>query len=114
MNIPEHFHCAVLYEGFVFVDPFIQGSFERMKCDLKNDIQKYGLSKVSWAIGVGAMKLGGEQYKWNPGEQVFPLSKRTFAYFNSCAFAEIVDDAIRTLPKFEIDWNSTCLAENSL
>lgn len=114
MNIPEHFHNAVFYEGFIFIDPVNQGSFEKMKSDLQEDIEKHGLATVSWAIGIGALKLGGEPYKWNPGEQIFPLSRKTFTYFNSHDFTEIVDDVIRTLPKFEIDWKSTRLLNNQL
>lgn len=109
MNIPEHFHNAVFYEGFIFLDPVNQGAFEKMKTDLQDDIEKYGLATVSWAIGIGALKLGGETYKWNLGEQIFPLSRKTFTYFNSHDYTEIVDTVINTLPKFEIDWKSTSL-----
>ncbi|KAK8836622.1 hypothetical protein M9Y10_037556 [Tritrichomonas musculus] len=114
MNVPEHFHNAFLYEGFVFIDPEVQGSFEKMKIDLHDDIDKFGLATVSGAIGMGALKLGGETYKWNPGEQIFPLSKKTLFYFNSCDYTEIVDSVIISLPKFEIDWNSTGLIQNNL
>lgn len=114
LNVPEHFHNAYLYEGFIFIDPEVQGSFVKMKNDLKDDIQKVGLATVSWAIGMGCIKLGGETYKWNPGEQILPLSKKTFSYFNSCDFTEIVDNVISTSPKFVIDWNSTGLLQNNL
>ena len=114
MNVPEHFHNAFLYEGFVFIDPEIQGSFEKMKNDLLDDVNKFGLATVSWAIGMGALKLGGETYKWNPGEQIYPLSKKTFTYFNSCDFIENVENVMKTLPKFIIDWNSIGLLQNNL
>ncbi|KAK8883331.1 hypothetical protein M9Y10_045981 [Tritrichomonas musculus] len=112
MNVPEHFHNAVFYEGFTFLDPVNQGYFEKMKYDLTDDIQKNGLASVSWAIGIGALRLGGEPFKWNPGEQIFPLSRKTFTYFNSHDFTEIVDNVIKTCPKFEIDWESTVLLTN--
>lgn len=85
-----------------------------MKEDLKDDIHNFGLANVSWAIGMGALKLGGETYKWNPGEQILPLSKKTFSYFNSYDFTEIVDNVISTLPKFEIDWDSIGILQNNL
>lgn len=112
MNIPEHFHNAVFYEGFIFIDPVSQGSFEKMKIDLQDDIEKYGLAAVSWAIGIGALRLGGKQYKWNLGEQIFPLSTKVFSYFNSYDFTETVDKVIMSLPKFDIDWKSTSLLNN--
>ena len=31
LNVPEHFHNAFLYQGFVFIDPEVQGSLEKMK-----------------------------------------------------------------------------------
>ncbi|OHT01553.1 hypothetical protein TRFO_31589 [Tritrichomonas foetus] len=114
MNIPEHFHNAVMYEGFLFIDPENQARFERMENDLDQDIKEYGLAAVSWAIGIGALRLGKEKYEWNPGEQIYPLSRRTFSYFNSLDYTEKVDSFIKKLPKFEIEWSSIGCLEKQI
>ena len=106
MNVPEHFHNAVMYNGFFFLDPENEAHFEKMKEDLTDDIKNYGLAAVSWAVGIGALRLDGKKYLWNPGEQVYPLSRPTFAYFNSLNYTEKVDKIFGKLPSFTIDWKS--------
>lgn len=114
MNVPEFFHNAYLYEGFMFLDPVNQAHFEKMKKELENDISHYGLASVSWAIGIGALYLGDEKYEWNLGEQIFPLSTRTFVYFNSPDYYEKVNQTMSNLPKFHIDWEAAKLLDIQL
>lgn len=104
VNIPEHFHNAFMYQGFYFLDPINQGIFNKMIKDLKVDIREKGLGNVSWAVGVGALKLDGKPYPWNPGEFVCPLSNRMIAYFDSFHYTNAVSICMKNTGLFTIDW----------
>jgi hypothetical protein len=104
MNIPEHFHNAVLYKGFYFIDPYHQALFNRMLLDLDAEIKRTSLTKVSWAVGTGALRLDGESWSWNLGEQIFPLSRKAISYFNSCHYTDTVTEHEMNCGKFTIEW----------
>jgi hypothetical protein len=106
MNDPEHFHNAVMYTGFHFLDPYQEAQFNRMVLDLDIEIKKRSLAMVSWAVGTGALRLGGMQIGWKMGEQVLPLSRKMISYFHSCRYTDTVTEEEMTLGKFSIDWNA--------
>jgi hypothetical protein len=106
MNDPEHFHNAVMYKGFHFMDPWHEAQFNRMLLDLDAEIKKKSLATVSWAVGTGALRLCGRQFLWNMGEQVLPLSRRMISYFHSVRYTDTVTEVEMTLGKFTIDWEA--------
>ncbi|KAK8897121.1 hypothetical protein M9Y10_015055 [Tritrichomonas musculus] len=105
INVPEHFHNALLYEKFMFLNPSDEGEFEKMKLDLDKDINERGISSVSWAIYLGFLRKNGELTKWDPHEQVFPLSKKLFKYFNSTGYKDIVKEKLKQKGKYSINWD---------
>jgi hypothetical protein len=106
LNVPEHFHNAVMYKGFYFIDPYHQAQFNRMLIDLDSEIKRTSLAKVSWAVGTGALRLDGEICVWNLGEQIFPLGRKTISYFNSCHYTDTVAEQEINWGKFTIDWSA--------
>jgi hypothetical protein len=106
MNVPEHFHNAVMYKGFCFLDPYHQGQFNRMLLDLDGEIRHRSLAQVSWAVGSGALRLDGANFKWNMGEHIYPLSARAISYFNSCHYTDTVVEQEIALGKYTIDWDA--------
>jgi hypothetical protein len=104
LNDPEHFHNAVLYKGFYFMDPYQQAQFNRMMHDLDDEIRKKSLATVSWAVGTGALRLSGTPFPWNMGEHVLPLSRKMISYFHSCQYTDTVSEVEMTLGTFTIDW----------
>lgn len=105
INVPEHFHNALLYEKFMFLNPVDEGEFEKMKNDLENDINERGLAAVSWAIYLGFLQKDGVVYKWDPHEQIFPLTKKLFKYFNSAGYKDIVKEKLKQTAKYSINWS---------
>lgn len=104
MNIPEHFHNAVMYHGFYFIDPYNQAIFNRMLLDLEPEIQARSLADVSWAVGTGALRLDDKEYAWNLGEQILPLTMTAVSYFNSCHYTDAITECEMSLGKFRIAW----------
>ena len=105
-NTPEHFHNAYLYEGFWFVDPLHEAQFRQMKTDLEADIEEKGLGAVSFAIDLGALRLGEEKFEWKAGEQMKPLSLRAKLYFSSFVYTDFIMEEMCEMEHFWIDWES--------
>lgn len=81
--MPKFFHDAVIFYRsrlFLFLDAAEQGRFEA----LLRDLSVRPLREVSLALLEGTvLDAGGNKAGWQPGYQVFPLSARLAAYFNS-------------------------------
>ena len=105
VNVPEHFHNALLYEKFVFLNPEDQGEFEKMKNDLSVDIKEKGLAAVSWAIYLGFLRKGEQVVKWEPHEQIFPLSFKLLQYFHRSGFKKIVEEKKKQKEHYRILWD---------
>jgi hypothetical protein len=105
-NIPEHFHNAIMYKGFYFVDPYNQAEFNKMALDLSGEIRVKGLARVTWAVGTGALRLDEQPWEWKAGEQICPFSRRCFSYFHSCHYTDIVAEHEIQIGRFTIDWNA--------
>jgi len=92
--VPKFFHDAVIFYRsrlFLFLDPIEQAHFEV----LLRDLGTLSLRDLSLALLNGAVS---DQYGlpvlWRPGYQVFPLSGRLTAYFNSPKYETmLVDEA---------------------
>ncbi len=92
LDVPEHFHGALFYSRFFkFLNPHMEGRFRAMKRDLK----KYELSLVSECIFHDCLinTTNQEQEKWNPGEQVLPISDLLLNYFDHPVYKETVREA---------------------
>lgn len=113
VNMPEHFHNAFLYEGFQFLNPDDEGEFQKMKADLREDIEQRGLAAVSWAIYLGFLRKGDNVSKWDPQEQLFPLSHKMQKYFHLSGYDDIVKSKLQQTEKYYIKWDeaeSYCLS----
>ena len=104
VNNPEHFHNAFMYENFMFLNPSDQGTFEKMKHDLSNDLKEMGLSAVSWAIYLGFLQDKGKVVHWDLKEQVLPLSFRMAIYFHKFGYRKEVKKAYNEAGPYTIDW----------
>ena len=103
-NVPEHFHNAYHYTGFIFLNPLDEGRFEKMKEDLDEDIKFRGIAAVSWAIYLGFLRENEKHIKWVPHEQVLPLSVRMAFYFHSAEYQMMVELAKSGTGHFYIEW----------
>lgn len=87
LDIPEHFHGAVMYSPrFFFFNPEMQGKFEAMVRDLLT----FPLAMTSYAMELGCVinRATGKIEGWSPGEQILPVSKRLKDYFSSNEYRE--------------------------
>ncbi len=92
MDIPEHYHGALFYSRlFKFWDPSMEGKLKAMKRDFKSR----PLWKVSWAVFLDCLinETTGETEKWQPGEQIKPVSKRLKKYFDHPDYKKQVEEA---------------------
>lgn len=102
VNIPEHFHNAVLYSrDFRFFDPQRQGTFLAMK----RDLMKNGLSRASHALSPAAdhivtgpvehveLREAVECVRWTPAEQILALSGRIVEYIRDPRYLAAVQAA---------------------
>lgn len=112
VNVPEHFHNAYGYKNFLFLNPYRQGAFLKLVHELKADIHEKGLAMVSWAIYLGYCYYQDSpnqttferQYKWDPSDQIFPISKRTINYFTGAYYKIRCKSTYEKSPGFKIDW----------
>lgn len=82
MDIPDHFHGAVMYtQKFLFFNPAHEAILQAML----RDLGKYSLGDLSWGIITGTIinKKTGEPQVYDPSEQVFPLSNFMKRYFRT-------------------------------
>lgn len=90
--VPKFFHDALIFYRsrlFLFLDPVEQGRFEA----LLRDLDGVPLRDSSLALLGGAVTdQHGAPVVWRPGYQVFPLSERLTAYFNSHKYETMVVD----------------------
>ncbi len=87
MDVPDHFHGAVMYSRkFKFFNP----SHEAILRAILRDINGYSLSDMSWGMITGTIidKNTNTPQIYDPSEQVFPVSKRLKAYFESKKYKE--------------------------
>jgi hypothetical protein len=113
VNVPEHFHNAFLYEGFQFLNPDDEGTFQRMREDLAPDIAEKGLAALSWAAYLGFMRCAGEHAAWQAHEQVYPISGRLRRYFKAAEYTAAVEARKADAGRFSVEWaaaESYCLS----
>jgi len=82
INVPGYFHNAIFYsKWFKFIDPQTQGAMEAIRRDLA--AQGCDLVHMSFAAYFNCLvdARRKRQFRWEPQEQVLPLSHTLKAYF---------------------------------
>lgn len=103
LDIPEHYHGAVIYsETYSFFSPIDGGRLKAMMRDLGD----YPLADVSYAICYGCLinERTEENELWKPSEQIYPISKKLKHYVNSNKYKEIMDASASKF-NYSIDWD---------
>ncbi len=101
LNIPEHYHNAYFYgKAFKFFNPQSEGHFRAIQRDMRH----LRLNKAAWGIEWECLvEVNSAQYwQWFTDEQVFPVSDRLKAYFESEEYKNKVEESIQNV-RFCID-----------
>jgi len=110
VDIPEYFHAAAIYSRmytkiysrkYSFFSPIDAGQVKAMIRDLKDR----PLSDVSFAIAFDCLvdEKTSEMVHWRPSEQVYPITKRLYAYIEDKRYKDMVEEVSGSL-SFAIDW----------
>ncbi len=102
LDIPEHYHGAVIYSKiYSFFSPIDGGKLRAMMRDFKDS----PLADVSYAVSYGCLinKMTGEHELMRPSEQVYPISKRLQEYVTCSEYQKILEESARSV-KYAIDW----------
>jgi hypothetical protein len=94
LDIPEHFHGAVMYsKGFNFYNPEQEGIFAALMRDLGN----LSLCHASYAILWSCVRVAnsGGIFEWHPEEQIYPVSRLLVKYFSSKEYIKIFEKSLR-------------------
>ena len=87
MDIPEHFHVAVMYsQKFKFFDPLQEAVLQAILRDLKG----CSLADLSWGMLTQSIidRTTGRPENYIPSEQLFPISDHLIKYFRSKYYRE--------------------------
>ncbi|HXE71497.1 MAG TPA: hypothetical protein VNO81_02460 [Candidatus Nitrosotenuis sp.] len=90
VNLPEHFHNAVLYSTlYRFFSPGREGRFQA----LVRDLLPLGLARASWGLVEGRVRdYGSDQpVRWETAEQVYPLQGPLTGYFRDPRYLDAVE-----------------------
>lgn len=88
LDIPDHMHGAMIYsKKFKFFDPVHEGILRAVM----RDLAAYTLSDISWGVVTGTIieRYKNEPAKYEPGEQIFYVSRKMKKYFNSRKYKTI-------------------------
>ena len=110
VDVPQHYHAAVIYSRlytniyarmYSFFSPVDAGLFKAMTRDLDGR----PLAQISQAVALGCLRntVTGLYETWRPSEQIYPVTKRLHAYFESPEYQAIVNRTAAKV-KFAIDW----------
>lgn len=91
LDVPDHLHLSLMYsKNFLFFDPLKEGYIRAIKRDLSDfNIYELALADVTGCIKNAA---SGNVIKYEPGEQIFPVTKRMKKYFESKEYLRIVKE----------------------
>jgi hypothetical protein len=87
MDIPDHMHGAIMYSRkFKFFDP----AHEAVLKAILRDTSSRSLIDVSWGMITETIidEATGLPVKYDPSEQIFPMSGRIKKYFNSSSYLD--------------------------
>lgn len=110
IDIPEYYHAAVIYSrlyseiyslAYSFFSPYDSGQLQAMIRDFKD----VPLADVSYAVTYNCLKDArtGEPAYWKPSEEIYPLSRKLYKYFNLNEYKSIVAKTMNEL-SFTMDW----------
>jgi len=110
VDVPQHYHAAVIYSRlytdiyarmYSFFSPVDAGLFKALTRDLDGG----PLAQISQAVALGCLKntVTGLHETWRPSEQIYPVTKRLHAYFESPEYQAIVNRTAEKV-KYTIDW----------
>jgi len=88
LDVPDHMHGAMIYsKKFKFFDPVHEGILRAVM----RDLAAYSLSDISWGVITQTIieRYKNEPAKYEPGEQIFYVSRRMKKYFNSRKYQTI-------------------------
>jgi hypothetical protein len=100
LDIPDHFHLAVMYSKyFNFFNPYIEGEIHA----LMRDLSDYSLSDITWGVLTESVfeKKTDVPYVYHPSEEIFSLSERMKSYFSSRMYKRIVREQMNK--RYRID-----------
>lgn len=106
MDVPDHFHGAVMYaKKFKFFNP----SHEAILRAILRDIKGYSLYDMSWGMITGTIidKITNKPQVYDPSEQIFPVSQRMKEYYNSKKYKEKYKKIYES-KKYYFDYNKMC------
>lgn len=82
LDVPDHLHLAVMYsKKFRFFDPEKEGFVKAIKRDLE-DLSLYQIAMADVTSCIRDLK-SGHIVKYDPGKQIFPISRRMERYFKT-------------------------------
>lgn len=82
LDVPDHMHGAMIYsKKFKFFDPVHEGILRAVM----RDLSAYTLADISWGVITSTIieRYKNEPASYEPGEQIFYVSRRMKKYFNS-------------------------------
>ncbi len=88
MDIPDHFHGAVMYSRkFKFFNPAQEGILHAMLRDLR----KYSFYDITWGMLTETVidTYKNKPQKYEPSEQIFQVSPRMKKYYTSIAYKTV-------------------------
>jgi len=110
VDVPQPYPAAVSYSRlytdiyarmYSFFSPVDAGLFKALTRDLDGG----PLAQISQAVALGCLKntVTGLHETWRPSEQIYPVTKRLHAYFESLEYQAIVNRTAEKV-KYTIDW----------
>jgi len=112
MDIPEHFHVAVMYsQKFKFFDPLQEAVLQAILRDLKG----CSLADLSWGMLTQSIidRTTGRPENYIPSEQLFPISDHLIKYFRSKYYREAFLQAYAG-KKYSLDYAAMLERKNKL
>lgn len=112
LDVPDHMHGAIMYsKNFKFFDPVHEGILRAMMRDLK----VYSLSDITWGIITETIidEYKNMPQKFEPAEQIFPVSERMKDYFNSKKYLSIYNNYYNK-KKYRFDYDKMVLMRAKL
>lgn len=92
LDVPDHLHLSLMYaKNFKFFDPLKEGYIRAVLRDL-SDFNLYELAMADVTDCVRNRQTGNV-VKYEPGEQIFPVTRRMKRYFESKDYNRIVKEA---------------------
>lgn len=111
VDVPQHYHAAVIYSRlyssiysrmYSFFSPVDAGLFKA----LTRDLNDRPLAEISLAVSFGCLLnlTTGEHETWRPSDQIYPITKRVQAYVESPEYRQIAEKTAAKV-KYAVDWD---------